>query len=66
MGLYDWLLEWLKGEKQIEDWDVDEMVRTLLIGSEVEWIIEAEKRGFDEKWASRTWKLYRDEKSLGG
>ena len=42
------------------------MVRTLLIGSEVEWIIEAEKRGFDEKWARRTWKLYRDEKTLGG
>ena len=42
------------------------MVRILLIGSEVEWIIEAEKRGFDEKWARRTWKLYRDEKSLGG
>ena len=49
MGSSDWLPEWLKGEKQIEDWDVDEMVRTLLIGSEVEWIIEAEKRGFDEK-----------------
>ena len=66
MGSSDWLPEWLKGEKKIEDWDVDEMVRTLLIGSEVEWIIEAEKRGFDEKWARRTWKLYRDEKTLGG
>jgi hypothetical protein len=64
MDSSDWLPEWFKGEKQIEDWDVDEMVRTLLIGSEVEWIIEAEKRGFDEQWARRTWKLYRDEKSL--
>ncbi len=64
MDSSDWLPEWFKCEKQIEDWDVDEMVRTLLIGSEVEWIIEAEKRGFDEQWARRTWKLYRDEKSL--
>ena len=64
MGSSDWLPEWLKDEKQIEDWDVDEMVRTLLIGSEVEWIIEAEKRGFDEKWARRIWQLYRDENSL--
>ena len=64
MDSSDWLPEWFKGEKQIEDWDVDEMVRTLLIGSEVEWIIEAEKHGFDEQWARRTWKLYRDEKSL--
>ena len=65
MGSSDWLPEWLKDEKQIEDWDVDEMVRTLLIGSEAEGIIEAEKRGYDEKWARRIWKLYRDEKSLG-
>ena len=66
MGSSDWLPEWLIGEKRIEDWDVNEMVRILLIGSEVEWIIEAENRGFEEKWARRTWKLYRDEKSLGG
>jgi hypothetical protein len=65
MNSTDWLPDWLTGEKQIEDWDVDEMVRTLLIGSEVEWTLEAEKRGFDEEWAKRIWKLYRDKKPLG-
>ena len=64
MSSSEWLPDWLKGEKQIEDWDVNEMVRTLLIGSEVEWTLEAGKRGFDENWAKRTWKLYRDEKSV--
>ena len=30
MGSSDWLPEWLKGEKQIEDWEVDEMVLSLI------------------------------------
>lgn len=58
-----WLTEWLGEAHQIEEWDVNEMVQVLLIGSQNEWIATAEKHGFDQAWAERVWKLYRAESS---